>query len=71
MVDSSKVRNFPLTSAIIALTSAEVNQGPEFARIGLIPGSLTRFYKLFSLAFSAYSVLWIAGWMTHRGHAPA
>lgn len=32
-------------------------------------GSLPRFYKLFSLAFTAYSVAWIAGWTTLRGHA--
>jgi hypothetical protein len=32
------------------------------------PGSLGRFYKLFSLAFAAYSVAWIAGWMSLRGH---
>jgi hypothetical protein len=37
---------------------------------GLIigPGSLVRFYKLFSLAFAAYSVAWMAGWMTLRGY---
>lgn len=32
-------------------------------------GSLGRFYKLFSLSFAAYSVAWIVGWMTIRGHA--
>src|SRR5262249_33571580 len=32
------------------------------------PGSLPRFYKVFCIAFSAYSVLWICGWMTLRGH---
>lgn len=32
-------------------------------------GSLGRFYKLFSIAFAAYSVAWIVGWMTIRGHA--
>src|SRR5436190_4086936 len=32
---------------------------------GLIlgPGSLPRFYKLFGIAFAAYSAAWIAGWM--------
>lgn len=32
------------------------------------PGSMPRFYKLFSMAFAAYSVAWILGWMTLRGH---
>src|SRR5262249_21767644 len=27
-----------------------------------------RFYKVFCLVFSAYSLLWICGWMTLRGH---
>lgn len=31
-------------------------------------GSLSRFYKLFTPAFAVYSVAWIAGWMTLRGH---
>jgi len=31
-------------------------------------GSLGRFYSLFGIAFAAYSVAWIAGWMTLRGH---
>jgi hypothetical protein len=38
---------------------------------GLIigPGSLPRFYKLFGVAFAAYSAAWIAGWMGLHGHA--
>ena len=32
-------------------------------------GSLIRFYKLFGIAFTAYSVAWIVGWMSLRGHA--
>lgn len=32
------------------------------------PGSLGRFYRLFAVAFSAYSVAWILGWMLFRGH---
>lgn len=32
------------------------------------PGSLVRFYKLFSISFTAYSIAWIVGWMTLRGH---
>jgi hypothetical protein len=31
-------------------------------------GSLGRFYRLFPIAFGAYSVAWILGWMTLRGH---
>ena len=31
-------------------------------------GSLGRFYKLFGLSFAVYSVAWMAGWMTIRGH---
>jgi hypothetical protein len=36
---------------------------------GLIigPGSLLRFYKLFSLAFPAYAIAWVAFWMWLRG----
>jgi len=37
-------------------------------RLILGPGSLPRFYKLFSVSFAAYSVGWIAGWMVLRGH---
>lgn len=37
-------------------------------RLILGKGSLGRFFKLFSLIFSAYSVAWIAGWMALRGH---
>ncbi len=33
------------------------------------PGSLSRFYRLFGVAFSAYSIGWIAGWMALRGHS--
>ncbi|HEX9699826.1 MAG TPA: hypothetical protein VGD06_10235 [Acidobacteriota bacterium] len=32
------------------------------------PGSLPRFYKLFTPAFLAYSIGWIAGWMGLGGH---
>lgn len=37
-------------------------------RLILGPGSLGRFYKLFSVAFAAYSAGWIAGWMLLGGH---
>jgi len=42
--------------------------GPLLHRLILGPGSLARFYKVFGVTFAAYSVLWIAGWMTLRGH---
>jgi hypothetical protein len=32
------------------------------------PGSLWRFYALFAVTFTAYSVGWIIGWMTLRGN---
>lgn len=31
-------------------------------------GSLSRFYKVFTPAFTLYSVAWIAGWMSLGGH---
>lgn len=46
----------------LALTS------PLLHRLIIGPGSVSRFYKLFGLAFTAYSVAWIAGWMALRGH---
>ena len=36
-------------------------------RLILGPGSLSRFYKVFTLAFLAYAALWVAGWMSLRG----
>jgi hypothetical protein len=33
------------------------------------PGSLSRFYKLFTLAFLAYAAAWVAGWVTLSGDA--
>jgi len=38
-------------------------------RLIIGPGSLVRFYKIFSLAFVAYSIAWTIGWMTLRGVA--
>jgi hypothetical protein len=46
-----------------------VTAGLLLAPLIIGPGSLSRFYKVFSLAFAAYSVAWIAGWMSLRGHA--
>lgn len=37
-------------------------------RLIIGPGSLGRFYRLFSGAFAAYSIAWILGWMILRGH---
>ncbi|HEV7869047.1 MAG TPA: hypothetical protein VGO90_15275 [Chthoniobacteraceae bacterium] len=37
-------------------------------RLIIGPGSLSRFYKLFGISFAAYSVAWIVGWMSFRGH---
>lgn len=37
-------------------------------RLIMGPGSLLRFYLLFTPAFGVYSVAWIVGWMTLRGH---
>ncbi len=42
--------------------------GPLLHRLILGPDSLGRFYRLFGLSFTAYSVAWIAGWMALRGH---
>lgn len=37
-------------------------------RLIIGPGSLARFYQLFGIVFAAYSVAWMAGWMSLRGH---
>jgi hypothetical protein len=36
-------------------------------RLIIGPGSLARFYQIFSLAFVAYAIAWTAGWMVFRG----
>lgn len=46
----------------LALTS------PLLHRLIIGPESVSRFYKLFGIAFTAYSAAWIAGWMALRGH---
>ena len=38
--------------------------GPLLHRLIIGPGSLSRFYKIFSLAFLAYAVVWTIAWMT-------
>lgn len=45
-----------------------VLSGPLLHRLIIGPGSLGRFYKVFTIAFTAYSIAWIAGWMALRGH---
>lgn len=42
--------------------------GPLLHRLILGRGSIWRFYALFGIAFTAYSIAWIAGWMILRGH---
>ncbi|MEZ0388828.1 MAG: hypothetical protein ACAI34_17270, partial [Verrucomicrobium sp.] len=41
---------------------------PLMHRLIMGPGSMSRFFKLFSLSFAAYSVAWIGGWMALRDH---
>lgn len=38
-------------------------------RLIIGPGSVIRFYQLFSLAFAAYAIAWTVGWMTLGGVA--
>jgi hypothetical protein len=42
--------------------------GAVLPRLIIGPGSLWRFYALFAVAFTAYSVGWIIGWMALRGN---
>ncbi|WP_395741484.1 hypothetical protein [Prosthecobacter sp.] len=41
---------------------------PLLHRLIIGPGSVSRFYKVFCPAFAAYSVAWIVGWMSLKGH---
>ncbi|MEP6673378.1 MAG: hypothetical protein ABJF10_29785 [Chthoniobacter sp.] len=41
--------------------------GPCLHRLIIGPGSLSRFYKLFALAFLAYAALWVTFWVMLRG----
>ena len=43
--------------------------GPCLHRLIIGPGSLSRFYKLFSLAFIAYAAVWVTFWVALRGDA--
>lgn len=42
--------------------------GPVLHRLIIGPGSLVRFYQLFTPAFALYSVGWIVGWMSLGGY---
>jgi hypothetical protein len=46
-----------------------VLSGLFLRRLIIGPGSMGRFYKLFTPAFAVYSIAWIVGWMTLRGHS--
>lgn len=41
---------------------------PALHKLIIGPGSLPRFYKLFGLAFAAYSIVWITAWVMIGGH---
>jgi hypothetical protein len=51
------------TLAFIAASGALLHQ------LIIGPGSLSRFYKLFALAFTTYAAAWIGFWMTLRGES--
>ena len=54
----------------IACTAVFIGlSGPCLHRLIIGPGSLSRFYQLFALAFIAYATLWVAFWMGLRGNA--
>ena len=42
--------------------------GPLMHRLIMGAGSLSRFYKVFTLAFIPYSIAWTIGWIALRGH---
>jgi hypothetical protein len=52
--------------AICALVFIALS-GPALHRLIIGPGSLSRFYQLFSIAFLVYSAIWIPVWMSLRG----
>lgn len=60
--------NGELTMYIVCAVVFVVLSGVLLHRLILGAGSLSRFYKLFTIAFTAYSIAWIAGWMILRGH---
>lgn len=61
-------RNTGEAGLYVACTVAFIGfSGLLLHRLIIGPGSLIRFYKLFSLAFVAYAITWTTGWMTLRG----
>jgi len=54
---------------VVCALSFILTSGAMMHRLILGPGSLARFYKLFSLSFALYAVGWMTGWMTLRGNA--
>lgn len=57
------VRHPNATQLYLACTAVFIGlSGPCLHRLIIGPGSLSRFYKLFSLAFIAYAALWITFW---------
>jgi hypothetical protein len=61
-------RSMRETQLYIACTAAFiVASGPLLHRLIIGPGSLSRFYKLFALAFLAYAGAWILPWVALRG----
>jgi hypothetical protein len=62
-------RSMRETQLYIACTAAFIlASGPFLHRLIIGPGSLSRFYKVFTLAFLAYAGAWIALWTTLRGN---
>ena len=55
------------TGLYVASTAVFIGlSGPLLHRLIIGPGSLPRFYKLFTLAFIAYVIVWAAFWMGLR-----
>jgi hypothetical protein len=60
-------RSLRETHLYIACTAIFIGlSGVCLHRLILGPGSLSRFYKLFSLAFLAYALVWVALWVAWR-----
>jgi len=59
-----EVHLYPACTAIFIGLS-----GPCLHRLILGSGSLSRFYKLFSIAFIAYAAVWVGFWVAWRGDA--
>ena len=58
------------TGLYVASTAVFIGlSGPLLHRLIIGPGSLARFYKVFTLAFTAYVIAWAAFWMWLRSDA--